>query len=87
MGMPCFTVSPEEAEALLSAVEADPAIELRLGVAAETVEMAGKRYRAAVPAGARQALTSGTWDATGALLDHFDEVQRVAAQLPYIQGF
>jgi 3-isopropylmalate/(R)-2-methylmalate dehydratase small subunit len=87
MGMPCFTVSPQDAEALLSAVEADPAVALTLSVAAETLEIAGKRYRAAVPAGARHALTSGSWDATGELLDRFDEVRHVAAQLPYVAGF
>src|ERR1700674_2697478 len=87
MGMPCFTVSPQDADALLSAVEADPTVELTLSVAEETVEIPGKRCHAALPAGSRQALTSGSWDATGALLDQFDEVRRIAAQLPYVAGF
>jgi 3-isopropylmalate/(R)-2-methylmalate dehydratase small subunit len=87
LGMPCLTVSAADAEALLSAVEADPLSELTISVGKQTVELRGTRYHAAVPGGAREALTTGTWDATGALLDHFEQVRSVAQQLPYIQGF
>jgi len=87
LGMPCLTVSAQDADALLSAAEADPKAELTISVAEQTVEVGNQRYHAAVPAGAREALTSGTWDATGALLDHFEQVRNVAAQLPYIRGF
>jgi 3-isopropylmalate/(R)-2-methylmalate dehydratase small subunit len=87
LGMPCLTVSAKDAEALLSAAEGDPNAEFAISVARESIEVGGKRYHAAVAAGAREALTTGTWDATGALLDHFDEVRKVAAQLPYITGF
>ena len=87
LGMACLTVSAKDAEALLSAVEADPNLELAVSVSGETVAAGGRRYHAAIPAGARQALTSGSWDATGALLDNFDQVREIAAQLPYINGF
>ena len=85
--MPCLTVSAQDADALLAAAEADPKAEFTMSVAGQTIEVGGTRYHAAVPAGAREALTSGSWDATGALLDHFDQVRNVAAQLPYISGF
>jgi 3-isopropylmalate/(R)-2-methylmalate dehydratase small subunit len=87
LGMPCLTVSAADAETLLSAVEADPLSELTISVREQTVELRGTRYRAEIPAGAREALTTGTWDATGALLDHFEQVRSVAQQLPYINGF
>jgi 3-isopropylmalate/(R)-2-methylmalate dehydratase small subunit len=87
LGMPCFTVSAADAEALLAAAEANPQAEVSVSVAAETVEMNGKKYRANVPAGAREALTAGTWDATGLLLDNFDQVRNVAKNLPYVSGF
>src|SRR5689334_20980783 len=87
LGMPCLTVSASDAEALLSGVEADPQAELTVSVADQTVTLGGARYHAAVPAGAREALTTGSWDATGALLDHFEQVRTVAQQLPYITGF
>ena len=87
LGMPCLTVSASDAEALLSAVEADPQAELTVTVADQTVTLGGAKYHAAVPAGAREALTTGSWDATGALLDHFEQVRTVAQRLPYITGF
>ena len=87
LGMPCLTVSAADADTLLSAAEADPLCELTISVAEQTVELRGTRYHAAVPAGAREALTTGTWDATGALLDQFEQVRSVAQQLPYITGF
>src|SRR5229473_2849465 len=37
LGIPCLTVSAEDAEALLAAVEANPALELTMSVGAETV--------------------------------------------------
>ena len=87
LGMPCLTVSADAAEALLSSVEADPQAEVTVSVRDQSVEVNGKKYQAAIPAGAREALTSGTWDATGLLLDEFDQVKNVAKNLPYISGF
>jgi 3-isopropylmalate/(R)-2-methylmalate dehydratase small subunit len=87
LGMPCLTVSAGDAEALLSAVEADPQAELRVRVSAQTVSVKGKTYHANLPAGAREAFTAGTWDATGLLLDNFDQVKNVAKNLPYVSGF
>ena len=40
-----------------------------------------------LPEGVRSALTSGNWDATGLLVDRYDEVERVAARLPYVSGW
>ncbi len=87
LGMPCLTVTAADAEALLSAVESDPEAEVTVGVGAETVEVNGKTYQANVPDGARQAFTAGTWDATGQLLDDFEQVRNVAKNLPYVSGF
>jgi 3-isopropylmalate/(R)-2-methylmalate dehydratase small subunit len=87
LGLPCLTVSAQDAEALLSAVEEDPQTHISVSVAAQTVEANGRTYQAAIPAGAREAFTAGTWDATGLLLDDFEQVRRVANSLPYVSGF
>lgn len=87
LGMPCLTVTADIAEALLSSVEADPQAEVTVSVRGQSVEVSGKKYQAGIPAGAREALTAGTWDATGLLLDDFDQVRDVAKNLPYISGF
>jgi hypothetical protein len=36
-----------------------------------------------MPPAVREAFLSGTWDATAALLEDYDAVERVAAKLPY----
>jgi 3-isopropylmalate/(R)-2-methylmalate dehydratase small subunit len=87
LGMPCLTVSSSDAEALLSAVEQDPQAEVTVSVGEQSVEVNGKKYQASIPAGAREAFTAGTWDATGLLLDDFDRVRDVADSLPYVSGF
>ena len=87
LGMPCLTVSADVAEVLLSTVEANPQTDVTVSVRGQSVEVNGERYQAAMPAGAREALTAGTWDATGLLLDDFDQVRKVATQLPYVAGF
>jgi 3-isopropylmalate/(R)-2-methylmalate dehydratase small subunit len=87
LGMPCLTVSASDAGALMSAVEANPQAEVTVSVADQSVSIGGTRYQAAIPAGAREAFTAGTWDATGLLLDDFDRVRAVAKNLPYVSGF
>jgi 3-isopropylmalate/(R)-2-methylmalate dehydratase small subunit len=87
LGLPCFVVNGHDAEALLAAIEANPQTQLSVSVIRQTVELNGTTYQASIPAGAREAFTAGTWDATGLLLDDFDRVREVAASLPYVSGF
>jgi 3-isopropylmalate/(R)-2-methylmalate dehydratase small subunit len=87
LGMPCFVVNGRDADALLTAIEANPAAQIDVSVSGQTVDVNGKTYQASIPAGAREAFTAGTWDATGLLLDDFDQVRAVAGNLPYVSGF
>ena len=87
LGMPCLTVSAGDAEALLSGVESNPQAQVIVSVGDQSVSLNGTKYQAAIPAGAREAFTAGTWDATGLLLDDFDRVREVAKNLPYVSGF
>jgi len=45
------------------------------------------RAAARVPPALRDAFTSGQWSPTAMLLDRYDDVNEVAARLPYIGGF
>lgn len=87
LGMPCLTLSPEDIERVMQAVEANPRAELTVDLSSQSVDIGGNRYRATIPEGARDALVNGSWDATGLLLDRFDEVRKVAGNLPYVRGF
>jgi 3-isopropylmalate/(R)-2-methylmalate dehydratase small subunit len=84
LGMPCPTATRETTEALIAIVEQDPATELVVDLAAMTVTAAGRAFPITLPAAAREAFLDGSWDATGLLLDDYDQVRAVAACLPYV---
>jgi 3-isopropylmalate/(R)-2-methylmalate dehydratase small subunit len=87
LGLPCVTASPEDVAFLMQAAERQPATRVAVDLPAQVVEAAGRTMRVAMPGSAREAFLTGHWDATGLLLDRYDEVERVAARLPYVQGF
>ncbi len=86
LGMPCPTVSTESLNALMTAVEADPTTQLVVDLGAMLVTAQGISYDLSLPPAAREAFLDGSWDATGLLLERFDEVRSVAARLPYVSG-
>lgn len=87
LGIPCVTVSEADAAALLAAVEADPAAEVVVDLAAMRVTHGDRSFAAEMPKGAHQQLTQGTWDATRILLQAKDEILACARALPYMTDF
>jgi len=86
IGLPCASVAQGDLEALRRAAAA-PGAEFVVDLVERTVSAAGRTVRAAIPEAAREALISGQWDATGMLLDRYEDVERVAAALPYARNF
>ena len=87
IGLPCATAAPEDIETLMATVEQSPATPMVLSVDAQSIEAAGRAVPLGMPAAVRDSLLTGQWDATGLLLADFDDVRRVAAGLPYVDGF
>ena len=87
IGLPCVTASPADVRQLMDRVEKRPDARLRVDLQAGFCEVEGFRCAVSIPAAARDALVSGTWDTTGLLLERYSEVDAVAAKLPYISGF
>jgi 3-isopropylmalate/(R)-2-methylmalate dehydratase small subunit len=87
LGLPCVGVPPEAADWLQAAIERDPAGPLAVDLHAMTVTAGGRTLPAALPGPARDAFLSGAWDATGLLLDRFEDVEAVARRLPYVTTF
>ncbi len=87
LGLPCVSAAPGAITSLMTAIEADPMIELTIDLEAMTVACGAGRHDIALPAAARDSFLAGTWDATALLLDRFDEVEAVARRLPYISGW
>jgi 3-isopropylmalate/(R)-2-methylmalate dehydratase small subunit len=84
LGMPCPTTSRDATEALIAIVEQNPAAEIVVDLNAMTITAGGRAFELAMPAAAREAFLDGSWDATGSLLENFDDVRAVAARLPYV---
>jgi 3-isopropylmalate/(R)-2-methylmalate dehydratase small subunit len=87
IGLPCVTVSADEVHELMERVEERPGATLRIDLNAGTCDLDGFQCAISLPGSARDALVTGAWDTTGLLLERYDEVDAVAARLPYVNGF
>ena len=87
LGIPCPTAQAEDIERLMSAVEADPALEVRVDLAELRASAGDVEVRLTMPEGARQQFLEGRWDTTGELLAGADQIRECAAQLPYFGGY
>jgi 3-isopropylmalate/(R)-2-methylmalate dehydratase small subunit len=86
LGMPCVSADPATLKTLMQLVESQPSTEVSVDLDAMLVSANGTTSPIALPAAARESFLDGTWDATGQLLDRFEEVEAVAARLPYLSG-
>lgn len=87
MGIPCVQASEADVHALMNAVEEDPTHDLTVDLETMTATYNGQEYGVKTHDGARHRLRSGTWDATGILVDALPDVRKTAANLPYTQNF
>jgi len=87
IGLPCVTVSAEDARWLREAVAAHPEMELRLDVETMTVQAEDRVLAARMPEGVRRQFLEGTWNSTFVLLEAGEAIERTAARLPYVAGF
>jgi 3-isopropylmalate/(R)-2-methylmalate dehydratase small subunit len=87
IGLPCVTVSPEDARTLQDLIERSPATEIRIDLTAGTLVAGDVRLAVAIPPKVREALVTGAWDTTGLLLDRYEEVDAASKRLPYVAGF
>ena len=86
IGMPCPTISAEGAAALQRAAERQPGLHFQLDLEAMTIAAGDLTFPVTLPAAARDAFLTGSWDGTGLLLERYDEVRAVASRLPYVSG-
>jgi 3-isopropylmalate dehydratase small subunit len=85
--MPCVTAAAADIETLMRQVEQDAGLLLGLDLSRMVMKGGDREMNVTLPAPARDAFLNGSWDATGLLLDRFDEVVRVARRLPYVAGW
>ena len=87
LGLPCLVLGDADLAALMDTVELDPAQQVTVDIGAQTVTSQAGVATAMIPAGTRQQLLEGTWNATAVLLDAGSAIEDTAEQLPYIAGF
>ena len=87
IGLPCVTAAPEMVRTLMNRVEERPDATLRIDLQGGTCELDGVSCAIALPPHAREALVTGTWDTTSLLLERYEDVDAVAARLPYVSGW
>ena len=87
IGLPCLTASAEDVRMLQDLIEKSPETRITIDLAAGTCVADDLHVKVAVSPKAREALVTGTWDTTGLLLDHYEEVDAASKRLPYVSGF
>lgn len=84
MGIPCLTSSPDAIQALQTALETDPTLEIQVDLNTLTAKTPHHTLALTMAEGIRQMLISGQWDACGQLLANRAAIQTTAATLPYL---
>lgn len=87
LGLPCFAADPADISRVMALAETAPSTVFDVSMRDLTLTGGGATVRLNLPANARAAFLAGSWDLTGLLLDGFEEVEAVAANLPYVNGF
>ena len=87
LGLPCFVASHGIVDELQALLERAPETVIEADVESGVVTAGGLRAAASIPPALRDSFVSGQWNPTAMLLDRFEEVQAVAARLPYLNGF
>jgi 3-isopropylmalate/(R)-2-methylmalate dehydratase small subunit len=87
LGMPCVSAARADVLRIMDTVDQNPELTLEVELNGLTVRFGDARANVTMPRAAREAFLDGSWDATGLLLDKFDEVEAVARRLPYLSGW
>lgn len=87
LGLPCLSAPAGTVARLMSSAQETPALEMVIDLDAMVVQADGATLGLTMPHAARESFLNGTWDATGLLLDRFEEVEAVAKRLPYVAGW
>jgi 3-isopropylmalate/(R)-2-methylmalate dehydratase small subunit len=87
LGMPCVSGAPADVARLQTTIEAAPDVAITIDLEAQQLQCADWRMAITLPAAARESFVDGSWDATGLLLDRFEEVEATLRRLPYVTGW
>jgi 3-isopropylmalate/(R)-2-methylmalate dehydratase small subunit len=87
LGIPCFVADHASIDALQSMIETSPDTVVSANVETGVITAGALQTTAALPPALRDSFLSGQWNPTAMLLGTFEDVEAVAARLPYVSGF
>jgi 3-isopropylmalate/(R)-2-methylmalate dehydratase small subunit len=87
IGVPTLTVDPQQIQQLMKQVEADPGTLFHIDLESRTLQAGDSSLSFHLPGSQAKVLLSGTWDTTTTLLEGLEDIQSVAAGLPYVKDF
>jgi 3-isopropylmalate/(R)-2-methylmalate dehydratase small subunit len=86
-GIPCVSVSADDARKLGAAAAEGNAPELTVDLINKTVRLGSELIPCAMQEGARQSLITGNWDFLGQLVEAAPQIRATADRLPYMKSF
>jgi 3-isopropylmalate/(R)-2-methylmalate dehydratase small subunit len=87
IGMPCLCAEAASVAQLQALLEQTPGTAVTADIESGAIAAGPLRLTATLPPALRDAFASGQWNPTAMLLDRYEEVDAVAARLPYLKGF
>jgi 3-isopropylmalate/(R)-2-methylmalate dehydratase small subunit len=87
LGMPCVTGAATEIARLQDLVTQAPALVVSIDLEAMQLACGDWRMPVSLPPAARESFLDGTWDATGLLLDRYEQVEETMSRVPYLNGW
>jgi 3-isopropylmalate/(R)-2-methylmalate dehydratase small subunit len=87
LGMPCVTASQPDVDRLQRIIDEHPSTDITIDVEALQLRCGAVQIGIALPSAARASFLDGSWDATGLLLDRFEQVEATMREIPYIRGW
>ncbi|MCU0552031.1 MAG: 3-isopropylmalate dehydratase small subunit [Leptolyngbya sp. Prado105] len=84
IGIPCLTATPSVTSQIQALLTEHPQLEVTVDLDQMQVKCGEFSSAITMPDGARQMLTSGTWDACGQLVAQAEQVRATAMKLPYV---
>jgi 3-isopropylmalate/(R)-2-methylmalate dehydratase small subunit len=87
LGMPCVTGTAADIGRLQDLVTETPDLVVAIDIDALQLQCGDWQMAIAFPSAARESFIDGTWDATGLLLDRYEQVDETMKRLPYLNGW
>lgn len=85
IGIACVTADSATVKHLQAAVAADSQTQMQIDLENQQIQLGDFSASLSINEGARQMLTTGTWDACGQLVAQAEAIRVTATHLPYLQ--